>query len=64
MSVQLSPRGVRLALTLLSLVALTLAGFWYWTWTSGRSERRVPKGAYLVQATSEHPQPILTDLAV
>ncbi|MGE5591824.1 MAG: hypothetical protein ACM3ZA_14615 [Bacillota bacterium] len=62
MIVQLGPRGARLVLTLLSLAALTLAGFWYWTWSSGRSELRVPDGAYLVRLAPEHPQPALTHL--
>lgn len=48
MDTPLRQHGLRLFLALLSLAALTLAGFWYWH--SGRSERRVPEGAYLVHS--------------
>ena len=49
MDAPLRQHGLRLFLALLSLAALSLAGFWYWH--SGRSERRVPEGAYLVRAS-------------
>lgn len=48
MDTPLRPSPLRLALTVMTLAALTLAAFWYWH--SGRSERHVPEGAYLVQS--------------